>query len=80
MENRASVSTGDEILTPQMKRAEAIALLLRTNQGVPAEWMEDRPDEVQEFVRMGLMLSAGERYLLTRAGRFLADSVAEAFV
>jgi len=25
-------------------------------------------------------LSAGERYLLTRAGRFLADSVAEAFV
>jgi coproporphyrinogen III oxidase-like Fe-S oxidoreductase len=54
--------------------------MLRTNQGVPADWIQDRPAEVQEFVRLGLMLSAGERYLLTRAGRFLADSVAEAFV
>ena len=80
IEKGETASTGDEILTPQMKRAEAIALLLRTNQGVPAEWMENRPNEVQEFVRLGLMLSAGERYLLTRAGRFLADSVAEAFV
>jgi len=80
VENGETTSTGDEILTPQMKRAEAIALLLRTNKGVPADWIQDRPDEVQEFVRLGLMLSAGERYLLTRAGRFLADSVAEAFV
>ena len=80
IEKGETASTGDEILTPQMKRAEAIALLLRTNKGVPADWMQDRPDEVQEFVRLGLMLSVGERYLLTRAGRFLADSVAEAFV
>ncbi len=75
-----TASTGDEILTPQMKRAEAIALSLRTNQGVPAEWVDDRPNEVQEFVRLGLMLATSERYVLTRAGRFLADSVAEAFV
>ena len=75
-----TASTGDEILTPQMKRAEAIALSLRTNQGVPAEWMNDRPDEVEEFVRLGLMQPAAERYVLTRAGRFLADSVAEAFI
>ncbi len=75
-----SASTGDEVLTPAMKRAEAIALSLRTNRGVPAEWVEDRPDEVEEFVRLGLMQSKAERYVLTRAGRFLADSVAEAFV
>ncbi len=75
-----TASTGDEILTPQMKRAEAIALSLRTNQGVPAEWMNDRPDEVEEFVRLGLMQPAAERYVLTRAGRFLADSVAEALI
>lgn len=80
IENGKTTSTGDEILTPQMKRAEAIALMLRTNKGVPADWIQDRPAEVQEFVRLGLMLSAGERYLLTRAGRFLADSVAEAFL
>ena len=75
-----SASTGDEVLTPAMKRAESIALSLRTNHGVPAEWVEDRPDEVEEFVRLGLMQSKAERYVLTPAGRFLADSVAEAFV
>jgi len=75
-----SASTGDEILTPQMKRAEAIALSLRTNQGVPAQWVEDQPGDVEEFVRLGLMLPAAGRYVLTRAGRLLADSVAEAFV
>jgi oxygen-independent coproporphyrinogen-3 oxidase len=75
-----SASTGDEILTPEMKRAEAIALSLRTSEGVPAQWVEGRPQEVEEFVRLGLMLPEEERYVLTRAGRFLADSVAEAFV
>ena len=75
-----SASTGDEVLTPAMKRAEAIALSLRTNRGIPAKWVEDRPDEVEEFVRLGLMRSKAEHYVLTRAGRFLADSVAEAFV
>ncbi len=72
--------TGDERLTPAMKRTEAIALSLRTNRGIPSEWVKDRPDEVEEFVRLGLMQPQGERYVLTRAGRFLADSVAEAFV
>jgi len=75
-----SASTGDEVLTPAMKRAEAIALSLRTNRGIPATWVEDRPDEVEEFVRLGLMQSKAECYVLTRAGRFLADSVAEAFI
>ena len=75
-----SASTGDEMLTPAMKRAEAIALSLRTNRGIPAEWVEDRPEEVKEFVELGLMQPEAERYVLTRAGRFLADSVAEAFV
>jgi oxygen-independent coproporphyrinogen-3 oxidase len=75
-----SASTGDEVLTPQMKRAEAVALSLRTSRGVPAEWVNDRPNEVEEFVRLGLMQQEAERYVLTRAGRFLADSVAEAFV
>jgi len=75
-----SASTGDEVLTPQMKRSESIALSLRTNWGVPAEWVENRPNEVEEFVRLGLMLPKAERYVLTREGRFLADSVAEAFI
>lgn len=75
-----SASTGDEILTPQMKRVEAIALSLRTDRGVPAAWVNDRPGAVAEFIQLGLMEPRAERYVLTRAGRFLADSVAEAFV
>ncbi len=75
-----TASTGDEILTPQMKRSEAVALSLRTSRGIPAEWVDDRPNEVEEFVRLGLMQARAERYVLTPAGRFLADSVAEAFL
>ncbi len=75
-----SASTGDEILTPQMKRSESIALSLRTNWGIPVTWVQDRPNEVDEFIRLGLMRPQAERYVLTREGRFLADSVAAAFI
>jgi oxygen-independent coproporphyrinogen-3 oxidase len=75
-----SASTGEEILTPEMKRAESIALSLRTSDGAPAALLGHRPDEVDEFVRLGLLQSREDCYVLTRAGRFLADSVAEAFV
>lgn len=75
-----SASTGDEILTPEMKRAEAIALGLRTGAGVPAEWVEHRPNEVAEFVDLGLIQREDSRVVLTRSGRLLADSVAVAFV
>jgi len=75
-----TASTGDEILTRQMKRAEAIALSLRTGSGVPADWVTAWPDEVDEFISLGLMRQEEQRYILTRSGRLLADSVAEAFV
>ncbi len=75
-----SASTGDEILTAEMKRTEVIALALRTSQGVAAKWIEDRPNEIEEFVKMGLMNPHGDRYALTRKGRFIADSVSEAFI
>jgi oxygen-independent coproporphyrinogen-3 oxidase len=75
-----TASTGDEILTPEMKRAESVALSLRTSEGAPAEWLRDRPNEIAEFVRLGLMKADAGRYVLTPAGRFLADSVAEVFV
>jgi oxygen-independent coproporphyrinogen-3 oxidase len=75
-----SASTGDEILTPAMKRMEAIALGLRTRAGVPAEWISSWPHAVEEFVGLGLMEREEERVVLTRSGRLLADSVAEAFV
>ncbi|HSH39500.1 MAG TPA: radical SAM family heme chaperone HemW [Chthoniobacterales bacterium] len=69
-----------EALTPEMKRAEQIALSLRTRFGVPAEWLDRWPAERQEFVDLGLMERRDGVFVLTRRGRLLADSVAAAFV
>ena len=68
------------MLTAGMKRMEAIALGLRTRLGVPATWVEGRPNEVAEFVHLGLLQREEQRFVLTPSGRLLADSVAEAFV
>ena len=69
-----------EHLTAEMKRAERIALGLRTIDGTPAKLLEPFPNETREFVRLGLLQEARGSFLLTRAGKALADSVAEAFV
>ncbi len=69
-----------EHLTPEMKCAEEIALSLRTGDGAPAPLLESFPNETREFVRLGLLQRARGNFVLTRAGKALADSVAEAFV
>lgn len=69
-----------EQLTPEMKRAEKIALSLRTLDGAPAKLLEPFPNETREFVRLGLLRKARNNFILTRTGKSLADSVAEAFV
>ncbi|HET9857682.1 MAG TPA: radical SAM family heme chaperone HemW [Chthoniobacterales bacterium] len=69
-----------EHLTSEMKRAERIALGLRTIDGAPSKLLEPFPNETREFVRLGLLQEARGSFLLTRAGKALADSVAEAFV
>jgi coproporphyrinogen III oxidase-like Fe-S oxidoreductase len=73
-------TTSVEQLTPEMKRAEKIALTLRTNDGAPAELLKPFPNETREFVRLGLLHRANGNFVLTPAGKALADSVAEAFV
>ena len=70
----------DEILTPEMKRGERIALSLRTDRGVPVDWLTRWSDDVREFVELGLIREFEGVYRLTRSGKLLADSVAEAFV
>ena len=69
-----------EPLTPEMKRAEQIALSLRTRFGVPAEWLDRWPNERAEFIELGLLEQRADSYALTPKGRLLADSVAAAFV
>lgn len=75
-------STVDKIeeLTPEMKRAEKIALSLRTRDGIAVETLEPFKAETREFVKLGLLQQSNGNFILTRAGKLLADSVAEAFV
>ncbi|MEP6822908.1 MAG: radical SAM family heme chaperone HemW [Chthoniobacterales bacterium] len=74
----AVIST--EPLSPAMKRAEQIALSLRTRWGVPANWLEQWPVERAEFMELGLLRSANDRFILTTKGKMLADTVAAAFI
>ncbi len=69
-----------EQLTPEMKRAERIAFSLRTVEGISAESLQAWPKETQEFVALGLLRQSNGNFVLTTAGKSLADSVAEAFV
>ena len=81
----AVLSSGNAIgsvenLTQEMKRAERVALSLRTDGGVPARLLDSFATETGEFVRLGLMRRANDRFVLTRAGKALADSVAAELV
>jgi oxygen-independent coproporphyrinogen-3 oxidase len=69
-----------EDLTEEMKRAEKIALSLRTRDGVFADLLTASPNEVNEFVALGLLRQCNGSFLLTQKGKYVADSVAEAFV
>lgn len=69
-----------EALTPENKRAEQTALMLRTRFGVPAAWLEKRPGERAEFIELGLLREEAGHFFLTQKGRLLADSVAAALM
>jgi oxygen-independent coproporphyrinogen-3 oxidase len=69
-----------EDLTEEMKRAEKIALSLRTDDGAPARLLDQFSNATREFVRLGLLRKSNGSFVLTRAGKAVADSVAEAFV
>jgi oxygen-independent coproporphyrinogen III oxidase len=79
LSGKSTISSVEQ-LTAEMKRAERIALGLRTIDGAPSKLLEPFLNETREFVRLGLIQEAGGSFLLTRAGKVLADSVAEAFV
>ena len=71
VERGESVEAAGEALDPEARRLEALHLALRTRDGVPstafdpvdAQWLE------------GLIERRGDRWVLTRAGRLLANEV-----
>jgi oxygen-independent coproporphyrinogen-3 oxidase len=75
-----SVIASVEKLTPEMKRAEKVALMLRTRDGIAIRTVSKRRDEVDEFISLGLIASRNGHLVLTPRGKCLADSVAAAFV
>jgi oxygen-independent coproporphyrinogen III oxidase len=69
-----------ENLTSTMKRAERIALSLRTRNGISHHLLNNWPNETREFIARGLLRQSNGNFVLTRAGKLLADSVVEAFL
>jgi oxygen-independent coproporphyrinogen-3 oxidase len=66
-----------EILTPEMKRTERIALALRTRDGISEEELDPSLQQRQEFLDLGLLRESNGQFVLTSRGKLLADSVAE---
>ncbi|MBV9010363.1 MAG: radical SAM family heme chaperone HemW [Verrucomicrobia bacterium] len=64
-----------EELSHAMKRTEQIALGLRTRDGIPAAIA--RIECAQPLIDTGLIACSGERLVLTRAGKLVADSITE---
>jgi oxygen-independent coproporphyrinogen-3 oxidase len=69
-----------ETLTPEMKRTERIALGLRTRDGIPSSELKDFAQEIDELIGLHLLRELNGNFVLTRSGKALADSVAEAFL
>jgi oxygen-independent coproporphyrinogen III oxidase len=65
-----------ENLTSEMKRAERIALSLRTMEGISSDYLQDRHRQTEEFIALGLLRQSNGMFALTRAGKCVADSVA----
>jgi oxygen-independent coproporphyrinogen III oxidase len=69
-----------EALTAEIKRGERIALSLRTVRGIPSVELNRWPNQRREFEELGLLREVEGNCVLTRRGKLLADSVAEAFI
>jgi oxygen-independent coproporphyrinogen-3 oxidase len=79
----AGVSPGQarEVLTGEEKHLEEIMLLVRLESGCPLALLDaEGKAAVGGLVDDGLAVIAGDRLVLTRRGRLLADTVVRALV
>ncbi len=65
-----------ESLTPEVRHSERLAFALRTNRGIPLNWLDEKKLEITEMAENGLVTFANTHVVLTRKGRLLADSIA----
>jgi len=74
---------GEESLTSEQRRLEALYLGMRTREGVPLNMAREgqpNPAMLQEIVRAGLAEVRGNRLVPTREGLVVADRLALGFV
>jgi oxygen-independent coproporphyrinogen-3 oxidase len=69
-----------EQLTRAQRRGEIIAFAMRTAHGVALGELAPWPEAIREFQDLGFLAEHEGRMTLTRRGKLMADSVAEAFV
>jgi oxygen-independent coproporphyrinogen-3 oxidase len=69
-----------EELTSGVRQTEKLAFELRTNRGVGAAEVKKFRSEFQVLEAEGLVQFRDDRFVLTRRGRMVADSIAELFV
>lgn len=75
-----SARGSSETLTDEMKRTERIALGLRTREGISVSELKDFGQNIDQLVALKLLRKSNDNFQLTRKGKALADSVAEAFL
>jgi len=69
-----------EELTPEIRAGEIAAFAVRTREGIATEALGRWRSEMREFHELGFLEDRAGRTVLTRRGKLMADSVAEAFV
>jgi oxygen-independent coproporphyrinogen III oxidase len=79
LSGQSAVDSTEE-LTPEVKSTEKIALGLRTSEGVPKDLLSGQANKTEELVRLGLLRGAKGNFVLTSAGKSLADTVAEELI
>ena len=65
-----------ETLDAEGKRLERIALSLRTREGLAQDLIGSQTSKSQELIELGLLETKDNRFVLTRRGRTMADTVA----
>jgi oxygen-independent coproporphyrinogen-3 oxidase len=76
----ASPVSFDEMISDKTRAGETLAFGLRTARGIPAQAAAPWDADLAELRALGLLETRDGRLLLTRRGKLMADSVAEAFV
>jgi len=78
METASPSISFEERLSPALRKAESLAFSLRTDRGIPRDGF---PEEMAaKYLELNLIAPDGDRWILTRQGKMLADTLAEELV